>query len=95
MLLARNFSKSVHFHFADVISKAMWDQILVVLETPALTTNNGSDNLNKSSSPRWVTVAVQPDPIKSEEGRDWLLKVHSFKKTALQHGIAPGRLGEH
>ena len=54
---------SVEFHFTNVISKATLQKILAVLEILAPLTNGALDNLNVSSPPGWVLVAVEPNLI--------------------------------
>ena len=50
------------FHFGDIMSKALWERIFSVLETPAPPTPGEPDrDMNLSSQPDAVPVAPQPE----------------------------------
>ena len=67
------------FHFGDVMSKALWERIFSVLETPAPPTPGEPDrDMNLSSQPDAVPVAPQPDPAMPEQQVDRLWKVRGM-----------------
>ena len=70
---------SVDFHFGDIMSKATWERIFSVLETPAPALAAAPDqDLNISSQPGEVPVAIQPDPSTRDEQVDRLWKIRGL-----------------
>ena len=67
------------FHFGDIMSKALWERIFSVLETPAPPMPGEPDrDMNLSSQPDAVPVAPQPDPATPEQQVDRLWKVRGM-----------------
>ena len=67
------------FHFGDIMSKALWERIFSVLETPAPPAPAVPDpHMNLSSQPDAVPVAPQPDPATPQQQVDRLWKVRGM-----------------
>ena len=63
---SRDTPMPVDYHFADFMSKAMWEQILAALETPTAPEPPEPEGLNISSQPREAPVRFQPDATTAE-----------------------------
>ena len=82
---SRDSATSVDFHFSDVMSKATWERIFSVLETPAATAAEAPDEgLNISSQPGELPVAAQPEPATPVELNDRLWKVRGLMQWCVR-----------
>ena len=84
MYWMRDTGTSVDYHFADVMSKTTWEQILTGLECPGVPADVTPDGVNISSQPGEAPVTLQPDAVTADQQADRLWKVRGLMQWCIQ-----------